>query len=323
MKSIAFRVLGALAACLAMAGAAPAQTAYPDKPVRLVVPYSPGGSTSVLANALATALGKSLGQSVYIDHRPGGNTIIGTGAVAKAAPDGYTLLLTASSHVVVPLITKAPYDPFKDFTPVATLAKTEFVLVVNPKVNAQNLKEFVALAKTKPGAVTYASAGNGSGTHLVAEQFERVVDIRMQHIPYKGAGPLVNDLLGGQVNAAFLVPAVATQFIQSNRLRAIAVSGKERQSMLPSVPTLSELGVGSLNATNWYGVLAPAGIPKDVAVKVANAIQTVGSHPDFKETLSSLGLQPYSVKSDEFDRMMREESARMAALIKSANITMD
>lgn len=323
MKSFLSRWVAPLVASLALAGPAVAQNAYPDKPIRLVVPYAPGGSTSVLAQTLATLLGKSLGQSVFVDHRAGANTVIGTGAVAKAAPDGYTLMLTASSHVVVPLLTSTPYDPFKDFTPVGTVAKTEFMLVVHPALPVQGLNDFVAMARAKAGEVTYASAGNGSGTHLVAEQFAQAAGVKLTHVPYKGSGPLINDLVGGQVQASFQTPAVAMPFIQSKRLRALAVSGNERLAGLPDVPTLAELGIRNFNATNWFGVVAPAGIPREVSAKIANALTSVSAEPEFQEKLASLGLQPFHVKGEQFERVMREESARMAKVIQAARITMD
>lgn len=300
-----------------------AQPGYPDKPIRLVVPYAPGGSTSALGQLVAPILGKALGQSVFVDHRAGGNTVIGTSAVAKFPADGYSLLLTASSHVVVPLLANAPYDPFKDFTPIATLAKTEFVLVVHPAVPARDIREFLALAASKPGSVTYASAGNGSGTHLVAEQFSRATGIRMQHIPYKGSGPLITDLLSGQVQASFQTPAVAAQFVQSRRLRALLVTGNERMPAFPDVPHAAAARLSDLEVTNWFGLLGPAGLPKDIVGKLEAAATAVASQPEFKEKLLAMVLQPYTVTGAEFERSMRAESARMAKLIRDSKITMD
>lgn len=319
VSSYLFGLVGALGVCTA----ALAQVNYPDKPIRLIVPYAPGGSTSALGQFLAPLLGKAIGQSVVVDHRPGGNTVIGTVAAAKSAADGYTLLLTASSHVVVPLMANTPYDPFKDFAPVATLAKTEFVLVVHPSFPARNLREFIAIAKSKPGEVNYGSAGNGSGVHLVSELFAQAAGVRLQHVPYKGSGPMINDLVGGQLQAAFQTPAVAAQFVASKRLRALAVSGGEHVSSLPGVATLSESGMPNLEVANWFGVLAPAGTPKDAIAKLARALESVSAQDEFKDKLVNLGFQSFFMKADRFDSDMRAESVRMGQLIQSNKITMD
>ena len=319
-RSLAHALLGLAAATVFPAQA---QTAYPDKPIRLVVPYAPGGSTSALGQFLAPLLGKALGQSIIVDHRPGGNTTIGTAAVAKSPADGYTILLTASSHVVVPLMSSVPFDPFKDFAPIATLTKTEFVLVVNPAMAARNLREFIAMAKAQPGMVNYGSAGNGSGVHLVAELFAQSAGIRLQHIPYKGSGPMINDRVGGQLQAAFQTPAVAAPFIATGRLRALAVSGTEPIPSLMNVPTLAEAGVANLDVANWFGILAPAGTPKDVVAKLSTALESVSAQAEFKEKIAALGFQPHFTKADRFEADMRAESARIGKLIQAAKITMD
>lgn len=311
------------AAAMGLATPVLAQTPYPDKTIRLVVPYAPGGSLSALAQSLAPVLGKALGQTVYVDHRPGGNTTIGTVAVAKSPADGFTLLLTASSHVVVPLMTSVPYDPFKDFAPVATLARSEFVLVVNPALPARNVREFVAMAKARPGDVTYGSAGSGSALHLVAEMFAQAAGVKLQHIPYKGAGPMTTDLVGGQLQAAFQTPAVAAPLISAGRLRALAVTGTERMAGLPDVPTLAESGVPNVQASNWFGVLVPAATPKPVIAKLSAALDTVSAQPDFKDKLVSLGFEPYHVNAAQFEADMRAESARMGKLIQASRITME
>jgi tripartite-type tricarboxylate transporter receptor subunit TctC len=323
MKRLLAKRLACALACMSMPVLVLSQPGYPDKPVRLVVPYAPGGSTSVLAQTLGTMLGKHLGQTVFVDYRAGGNTVIGTGAVAKSPADGYTLLLTASSHVVVPLISRTSYDPIKDFTPIITVAKTEFVLVVNPSLPAQDLRSFIALAKAKPGTLTFASAGSGSGTHLVAEQFMQATGIKIQHVPYKGSGPLVNDLVGGQVEMSFQTPAVATQFITTRRLRALAVTGSERQPALADVPTLAESGIPNVNVTNWFGIVAPAGTPKEVVTKVADAVEALSGQPEFQEKLSGLGLQPYLLRTAKFGNLMVEDSGRMSKLVQTAKITVE
>ena len=319
-------ILALFAATLAYVGLASpavAQGNYPDKPIRLIVPYAAGGSTAVLAQTYATMLGDSLGQRMFVEPKPGGNTIIGTQAAKQAAPDGYTLLMTANSHVVVPLMTTAPYDPFKDFIPIAAVAKTEFVLLVTPGLPVQTLQEFIALAKSKPGEVSYASAGNGSGVHLAAEEFAQLTGIKLRHVPYKGSGALINDVVGGHVQAAFQTPAVALPFVKDGRLRAIAITGKDRLAALPNVPTFAQSGVSNFNPFNWFGVFAPVGTPKDVIAKIGTATAALAKQQDFRDKLIGFGLDPYYLSADQFESLMKAESTRMSTLVKSTKITMD
>ena len=264
MSKSSFVVMRIFAMCtlLAIAGAAAAQQPYPSKPVRLVSPYPPGGGNDILSRLLAQKLSEGLGQQVIVDNRPGGNTIIGTEVTAKAPADGYTILLAGSSHVLVPLLMKAPYDPIKDFAAVATLAGGELVLLVNSSVPAKNLQEFIALAKAKPGELNYASYGTGTPSHLAGEFFCMKAEVRMQHVPYKGSTPALSDLIGGQVQAFFSTIPSALPQVNSGKVRAIAVTGEKRLSAMSAVPTFDEAGLPDFaRIGGFYGIVAPAGTP--------------------------------------------------------------
>ena len=308
---------------VALSTAIAAQPAYPSRPVRIVVPFAAGGSTGALAQLLAARLAKAWDQQVLVDPRGGGNTVIGTDLVAKAAPDGYTLLLTSNSHLVIPQLIMTTFDPLKDFTPIATVSRTELILVVNPALSSSTLQEFIALAKLRPGEINYASAGTSSATHLAGELLASMTGLKIQHVPYKGSGPAMTDLLGGQVQASFQTPIVAIPFVRSGKLRALAVSGETRLSALPQTPTFAESGLPGFNATTWFGVIAPAGTPKPVTDKVAQEIEKVLTMPDFRDRLNELGMEPLVSTPTQFGELMKTTRAEAARLIKAANIKLE
>lgn len=308
---------------LAAAGSHAAQPSYPAKPVRIVVPFAPGGSTEALAQLVAAQLGKAWNQTVLVDPRGGGNTIIGTEYVDRSAPDGYTLLLTSNSHVVIPQLRKTPFDPIKDFAPVATISSTELVLALNPSVHAATLRDFIALAKAKPGQINYASAGTSSATHLAGAELATMAGIKIEHIPYKGSGPALTDLLGGQVQASFQTPIVVIPYIQSGKLRALAVSGKTRLSALPNTPTFAQAGLPGFNATTWFGIVAPAGTPRPVIEKISKDIAHILAMPDFRKKLANLGMDPLISTPGQFGNLMKETMATTAKVIKASHITLE
>lgn len=308
---------------MAAAGSATSQQIYPGKLVRIVVPYAPGGTTSLVANVLAPKLNESWGQPVIVDPRPGGNTIIGTDLVAKSAPDGYTALVTTITHVVTPLLIPAPYDPIKDFAPVANLTNSEFFMLVNAAVPANTLQEFIALAKSKPGQLNYASAGSGGIQHLGGEFFNMTAGVRIQHIPYKGSGPAHTDLVGGRVQMFLSGPALSMSYIKAGKLRPLAITGDTRFPGLPQVPTFREAGLPEFNVTSSVGMLAPAGTPRAIVEKLASEAGRILMQPDIKEKLGNQGLDPASSSPDHYTTMLKSEYAKWARVIKTSNIKME
>jgi len=307
----------------AVAGTTAAQQSYPSKPIRFMTPFVPGGTTTILARLVGQKLTESWGQQVVVDNRPGGNTVIGTEALAKSAPDGYTILLTGSSHTLIPQLQTVSYDPIKDFAPVATLAKTETVLVINASVPANNLQEFIALAKSKPGQLNYATPSTGGPLHLATEMFNIMAGTKMQHIAYKGAGQGLIDLIGGQVQLYFITSAAYVPHSKNGKLRAIATTGETRMAALPAVPTFAEAGLPGFDMRTWFGVLAPAGTPKAIIDKLATEIARYLTQPDFKEKLISQGADPFVLTPEQYAALMKADMAKFAKVIKTANIKLD
>lgn len=326
MKRFANRVARMLVVGIVAVFTVPAvaQQAYPSKSIRLIAPYPAGGTFTVLGRLIGQKLTESWGQQVLLDNRPGGNTIIGTDALAKSAGDGYTLLLAGSTHVTLPnLYDKLPFDAINDFAAVATVVRQEVVLALHPSVPASNLQEFIALAKSKPGQLNYASGGSGTGTHLPAALLEMLAGVKMQHIPYKGGAPALTDLLGGQVQMSFLTPIVAIPHVKTGKVKAIAVSGESRLSALPDVPTFSEGGLRDFHATIWIGVLAPARTPKPIIDKLSAEINKILALPDVVEQLASLGVGPFISTPEQFAAMMKADLSRYAKVIETANIKLE
>lgn len=304
------------------AGPATAQS-YPSKPIRFISPNAPGGSTSAVARLIGQRLTESWGQQVIVDNRPGGNGFIGGETLAKAAPDGHTLMLISPTHIITPLLIPAPYDAIRNFAPVASVSSTEFVLVLHPSVQANTLQELIALAKAKPGQLNYASSGSGSPTNLVAEMFNMMAAVRMQHIPYKGGGPALIELIGGQVQLAFQIPVSAIPHIRGARLKAIAVSGETRLPALPQVATFTEGGLPGFSVTSWYGILAPAGTTKPIVDKLSAEVAKYLALAEAKEKLLGQGMEPLVASPGQFAAMMKIDTAKYARVIKAANIKAD
>ena len=297
--------------------------AYPNKPIKLIVPFAPGGFTDVVARILGQKLSVSLGQPFVIENKAGAGSTIGTDFVAKAAPDGYTLVMVSTTHVISPAIyPKLPYDPIKSFTPVGKLVDSAYVLLVNPKVPANNVAEFIALAKASPDKIHYASSGNGSAQHLMGGMFAAMTGVKMKHVPYKGSGGAANDLVAGVVESSFAGVPNAMAQVPAGRLKALAVTTSKRIPQLPDVPTMQEAGVPGYNASIWLGLLAPAGTPRDVVMKLNAEIAKVLSAADTKKELYAAGVEADISSPEALNTLMVQELDRWGKVIKDAGITM-
>jgi len=297
------------------------QQDYPIRTVRIVVPYPPGGSVDFLARLLSPKLSEALGRQFVVDNRAGGNTIIGTELVARSAPDGYTLLLGATGQITIPhLYRKIPYDAVKDFAPIAGLARSEFLLLTHRSLPVNTVRDLVELAKRRPGELNYATSSTGGPTHLSAVQFEIAAKIKMQQIPYKGGGPAMADLLGGQVQLIFSNPASSLAYVTAGRVKALAVTGNKRLEALPTVPTFTESGVPGVTTINWYALYAPAGTPKPIIDTLAGSMQKITAMPDIKVSLVKQGLDSFDASPEELDRIRRADFVTLGQLIKAADI---
>ena len=321
--SIVVARLLAIGILMALGSPIAAQQTYPSKPIRFITPYPAAGGNDILARLIGQKLSESWGQQVVVENRPGGNTVIGTEAVAKSPPDGYTIIMTTSSHVIMPSLLHLPFEPIKDFAPVATVASTEMLLVIHPSVPANTLQEFIAHAKAKPGQLSYGTGGSGNPNHLAAVLLEILAEIKMQHVPYRGAAPIIADLMGAQLQLSFLSLINVESQIRSGRLKAIAVSGDNRMSALPRVPTFTEAGLPNMDIKQWYGVLAPSGTPRAIIDKLANEIARILAMPDVQAKLVQQGAEPLITTPDQFSAQMRADLARYAKTIKTANIKLE
>jgi len=309
-----------LAAVLACCACLAHGQQYPARPVRMVVPFSPGGPNDIIARLIGHRLGEALGQQVVIDNRPGGGGNIGTDAVAKAPPDGYTLLSAgAGSLIMNPLLMKVPYTS-RDFAPVSLMATAPNVLVVHPSVPANTVKELIALARAQPGRLNYASSGNGSSAHVAVALFASMAGVALAHVPYRGTGPGVNDLLGGQVQLAiFGIPPVLP-YIKNGKLRALGVSGKQRSTELPEVPTVDEAGVPGYEVSLWYGLLAPAGTPPAIVARLASEVARIVRAPEMREKLLAQGAEPVGGTPEEYAAVIRSDTALWTRVIRETGI---
>ena len=304
-------------------GMAVAQT-YPAKPISLVVPFPAGGTTDVLARALGQELSKSLGQPVVVENKPGAGSTLGADYVAKAAPDGYTLLMGAVHHTIATSVYKSlHYDFQKDFAPVTTVALVPNVLVVNPKLDATNVQGLLKLAHAAPGKLTFGSNGMGTGQHLIGAQFEQEGHVKLLHVPYKGSGPLTTDLLGGQIDMSFDTITPVLPHIQSGKLRALAVTTNKRSEALPNVPTMEEAGLKPFNMGTWFGVLAPAAVPKDVVTRLNAEMVKIIKSPDFSRRMAEIGAVPIGDTPEQMRARIGTDTANYAKLVKDANVAIN
>jgi len=316
--------LARTAAALALALSAVAAQAqdYPNKSIRMIVPYPPGGGTDVVARILNEKLAPELGQPIVIDNKGGAGGSVGTELAAKAPPDGYTVLLTLSSHTINPkLFPKLGYDVERDFVPVSLAALIPQILVANPSVPANNVAELVALLKANPGKFNYASVGIGSPGHIAGELFKLKTGVQMTHVPYKGGGPAVTDTIGGQVQLLFVSMPAALQFVKQGRLKPIAVTSAKRSASAPDVPTIVENGGPDVVVDSWYGMLVPAKTPSSVVAKLNASMAKVLAMPDVREKLFAQGAEAVSNSSTEFDAIIRDELKKWEYVIREAKIT--
>jgi tripartite-type tricarboxylate transporter receptor subunit TctC len=300
-----------------------AQT-YPNKPVRLVVPFAPGGFTDVVARIIGQRLSMSLGQQFVIENKAGAGSIIGTDFVAKSAPDGYTLVMVSTTHVISPWIYKnIPYDPLKSFTAVSKLVDSPYVLLVNPKVAATNVKEFIALAKAAPDTIHYASSGNGSSQHLMGGLFVAMTGAPLKHVPYKGSAGAANDLVAGVVESSFAGVPNALSQVPQGRLRALAVTTAKRIPQLPDVPTLQEAGVPGYEASVWLALLAPAGTPRDIVNKLNAEVGKAMSHPETRDALYKAGVEVSHSTAEAMNDYMAQEMVRWGKVVKDTGTKLE
>jgi tripartite-type tricarboxylate transporter receptor subunit TctC len=318
-RTLLLRFLAAASLLLVAAGLG-AQPTFPTRPIRILIPFPPGGTNDILARLLAPKLSESLGQPVIVDNRPGGNTVIASDALLKSEKDGHTLLLPGNSHVLAPLLSRNPFpfDPIKDFAPVASLARTGLFLVVNPGVPANELNEFIALARSKPGAINSAAPG-GSVNQLATELFNSVAGVKLVHIPYKGSGPAIADVISGQAQLSFQTPASVLGHVKSGRLRALAISG-ETPFPDPKVPTFAQAGLQGFDVGLAFGLLAPGGTPKPVVDRLNAEVGKIIQAPDFRDKVAAQGLEPFVSTPEQFGRFLTSEQEKFARVVREAGI---
>jgi len=317
-------ITAALAACLAPITPALAQ-AFPNKPIRWILPYPPGGGSDTIARPVARKLSENVGQQVIIDNRGGAGGNIGMETAARAAPDGYTIVLGLTAQLAVnpALYQKIPYDPIRDFEPITLLANGAYLLVAHPSLPAKTMKEVITIAKKRPDEILYASSGNGSGAHLATELLNNMTGIKLKHVPYKGGGPALVDTISGQTQLLFATPIASAGHLEAGRLRAIAVSTTKRVSSMPNVPTVAESGVPGYDSGVWYGMLAPKGTPREVIARLNEEFRKVLADPAIRGFLTKSGVDPDGGTPEELGKYMRSELAKWAKVVKAANITVD
>ena len=313
-----------LTLCLVAAAPLPHAQSYPAKPLRIIVGYPPGGTVDFMARIVATKLSEIFKQQVIVDNRPGAGTVIGTEIVARAAPDGYTLLMANIAFGANPsLVAKLPYDTVKDFAPVSLVALLPSFLVVHPSLPVHSVRELVALAKARPGQLSYASAGNGSLLHLTMERFKAVAGVNILHIPYKGAAPALSDVLGGQLAIMFIPGPPALQHIKSGRIHALGVTSAARVSLLPDVPTIAESGYPGFELYDWEGIIAPANTPAPVVARLNGEINNILGTPEVKEYILSQGASATGSTPEELAQRIRNEIAIWADVVKKSGMRVD
>jgi tripartite-type tricarboxylate transporter receptor subunit TctC len=296
--------------------------AYPERPIRLVVPAAAGGAIDVVGRIVGLKLGEQLGQTIVIDNRGGANNIIGTEIAARSPPDGYTLLITAGAHTINPAVyRKLPYDALRDFTPISHIANSGgLVIVVHPSFGARTLQQLIDMARASPGKIAYGSAGFGNSTHIAGEMFQVMAGVKLIHVPYKGAGPAVNDLLGGQIPLMFGPSPVVVPMVQAGRLRPLAFTGLKRSSQLPDVPTVDEAGVKGYENSGWYGMYGPRGVPKAIVARLNAALVAIVKMPDTRERFAALNLEPVGSSPEQFAQFLKDDLEKYARIAKAAGI---
>jgi tripartite-type tricarboxylate transporter receptor subunit TctC len=313
-----------LAAFALLLAAFTAGAQYPTRPIKIIVPFGPGGFTDVAARILQKELAPAIGQPIVIENKPGAGSTIGTSEVAKGAPDGYTLVMISTAHVISPHLYKSiPYDPIKDFTPVMKLAEGPYVLVVHPSLPVKSVAELISLAKAQPNTIDYASSGNGSAQHLVGALFVTMAGAPLSHVPYKGSSQAMNDVLGGQVKVSFVGVPNALPNLASGRLKALAVSTRKRYSELPDVPTLEEAGVKGYDATIWLGLLAPPGTPREIVQKLNASITKILSTAEARKLMASAGVDVATGTPEEFGVLLQNELDRWGKVVRETGATVN
>jgi len=311
----------ALALGLMAAPAAVAQAPYPTKPIKIIAPVQPGGGVDLVGRTIADRLGRVLGQSIVVENQSGGGGIVGSLATARAAPDGYTLMVGyVGTHGTNPAVRKLPYDAVKDFTPIAMVGGTPNILVVPPSLPVKTLTEFIAYVKANPGKVSYGSAGQGTLTHLAMEQLKVAAGLDMAHVAYRGIGPAITDILGGQTQALFPGLAAGLPHIRAGKMRPLAVTGLKRHPLLPDVPTFEESGYKGFDGVQWYGIVGPANLPAPIVKRLNDEINTLLASPDLRERLSGEALEPMPMTPGEFGQYMRDDIARWSKIAKERGI---
>lgn len=298
---------------------------FPAKPIRWILPYPPGGGSDTIARPVARKLSENVGQQVIVDNRGGAGGNIGMETAARAAPDGYTIVmgLTAQLAVNPALYQKIPYDPIRDFEPITLLANGAYVLAAHPSLPVKTMKDVIMIAKKRPGEILYASSGNGSGAHLASELLNNMTGIKLKHVPYKGGGPALVDTISGQTQLLFATPIASSGHLKAGRLRAIAVSTTKRVNSMPDVPTIAESGVPGFDAGVWYGMLAPKGTPRDIITRLNEEFRKVLGDPEIRNFLTKSAVEPDGGTPEELGKYMRSELAKWAKVVKAANIRLD
>ncbi|MGQ0752771.1 MAG: Bug family tripartite tricarboxylate transporter substrate binding protein [Betaproteobacteria bacterium] len=313
--------LAATALLAVTAGAAHGQANYPTRAVRIIVPSSPGGGTDILSRLVSPGLSERLGQTVVVDNRPGAGSIIGNDVVAKAPPDGYTLLMGISTLAILPAMhKKLPYDAMRDLAPVTQVIAAPNILVTHPSMPVKTVKELIAFSKKRPGQINYGSAGLGTNPHLSMEHFLSMTGVKMVHVAYKGLGPAMIDLVAGQVQTAISTMLAGLPHVKSGRLRALATTGSKRSSSLPDLPTVAEAGVPGYEAVQWYGLFAPAKTPREIVTKLNEAMKSTLQSPATKERLAADGTEAVGSSPEEFARFLRSETEKWGKVVRSAGI---
>ncbi|MFI4924808.1 MAG: Bug family tripartite tricarboxylate transporter substrate binding protein [Vicinamibacteria bacterium] len=310
-----------LVAILPLAPHARAGDAYPNRPIKIIAPVQPGGGVDLVGRTIADRLGRALGQSIVVENQSGGGGIVGSLATARAAPDGYTLMVGyVGTHGTNPAVRKLPYDAVKDFTTIAMVGGTPNILVVPPSVPAKSLAEFIAYVKANPGKVSYGSSGQGTLTHLAMEQLKVAAGLDMAHVAYRGIGPAITDILGGQTQALFPGLAAALPHIKAGKMRPIAVTGLKRHPLLPDVPTFEESGYKGFDGVQWYGIVGPANLPAPIVKRLNDEINTLLAQPELRERLSGEALEPMPMSPEQFGQYMRDDIARWSKIAKERGI---